>query len=656
MLPHAVYHDAAEKGCLLAAFDRDVPIGYTLFRLPRNEVVLTHVCVDPAFRGWKIARLLVEKVSSLHHSRQGIKAKCRDDYPGIERIWYGLGFCPRAKAQGRGIDKADMTIWWRNHGHPDLFTPPDEEPTVVRIAVDTNILLDLQAPASTPRRKRSEMLRAQHLDARIELIVSPALERDIQHRGIESGDQLVKFAKTFRRPNRSAKRASELFDMMLANVQIRRPDFPRTDQDTADLWQLAEAAACGAQALLTWDECLLKDIAPIALSAAASELARMRVLDPDHLEIRLDELANRLAYSPSSLHGSQFTTAHAGSDARQLLQPLRDSDNGETKANFNTLLRAVAQKIATYRIVRAPDATVVAAYGTIAQDQALDVPLFRVADHPTAETLTRQLLWMLRQQALTSGASVVRLTDEYMSPTTRRIAETESYRKSGTVMYALVIDTIGTAREVTHVVNNSLALHRLQTTTLVRPHETATTAAQYERLWWPAKITDSDLPHFMVSITPRWSADLFGVPETLTPRDSQLALGRQHVYYRSGRRSCLRAPGRILWYLSQDKNVREGLIIGTSLLDDIQRGTPEDLHREYSHFGVFGLHDIRRAGGGDLAEALLLSDMELFRNPIPRSTYDSIRTHHTGPRVPLAPTNISSELFEALYRHGRPSR
>lgn len=104
--------------------------------------------------------------------------------------------------------------------------------------------------------------------------------------------------------------------------------------------------------------------------------------------------------------------------------------------------------------------------------------------------------------------------------------------------------------------------------------------------------------------------------------------------------------------------MREGLIIGTSLLDDIHRATPEELYHEYNRFGVFGLHDIRRAGGGggDLAEALLLSDTEIFDHAIPRSIYESIRARHQGPGVPQAPKSISTELFGALYRHARPSR
>jgi len=112
LLPRAVYADAAAKDCLLAA--RHLPtgrvVGYVLFRLPRDEVVLTHVCVDEPFRRAGIAKLLVDEVSRRHDQHQGIRATCRDDYD-IEATWRALDFTKQAAGRARqGCCRHDSVV------------------------------------------------------------------------------------------------------------------------------------------------------------------------------------------------------------------------------------------------------------------------------------------------------------------------------------------------------------------------------------------------------------------------------------------------------------------------------------------------------------------------------------------------------------------
>jgi hypothetical protein len=103
--------------------------------------------------------------------------------------------------------------------------------------------------------------------------------------------------------------------------------------------------------------------------------------------------------------------------------------------------------------------------------------------------------------------------------------------------FAFVIDEIGTGRQISAAA--TLAYHQVgwPSAPLIAPQVAATAAAHYERAWWPAKITDSALPHFAVAIRPAWSAELFGEPATLTTRRTELALGREQVCYRSGHNS-----------------------------------------------------------------------------------------------------------------------
>jgi hypothetical protein len=50
-LPTSVFQQAAHDGKLLVALKDERVIGYAYFSLPRQEVRLVHLCVDPAMQG-----------------------------------------------------------------------------------------------------------------------------------------------------------------------------------------------------------------------------------------------------------------------------------------------------------------------------------------------------------------------------------------------------------------------------------------------------------------------------------------------------------------------------------------------------------------------------------------------------------------------------
>lgn len=652
LLPRAAYFDAAAKGWLLAARYQGQPVGYALFRLPRDEVVLTHICVDPGHRHLGIAARLVDEVSSRYQERQGIRAKCRDDYM-LERAWQGMGFVARGSARGRGRERAPMTVWWRDHGHPDLFTVPIDEPTVVAAAIDTNILIDLQLRVEHRKAERSQVLLAPDLSDRIELVVPQGLERDLQRHPDERRDRLIKAAGLYRRSRGDRARADHLFELMVAAAQEHLPPFPRTEQDIGDLWQLAETAAAGVRVFLTWDDRLRHVIAPVVNRIELPELAQLRVLDPDHLVIHLDELAHAAAYRPDLLEGSNLSTTRAGSDSETTLMGFLDRSSGESKTELRERLRALARTRQSHSILRDQDGTPVACYATAHTGKILQVPLLRVADHPIAETLARWLLWHMRREARSQRALVVKVDDPHLSPLITRIAGREAYRHLEGRWYSFVVDWVGTGREITAAANVAYRQVGLPPAPLIAPDLAPSAAVAYERAWWPAKVADSALPHFVVPIKPVWSAELFGVPAVLTTRRTDLALGREQVYYRSGQPSTLKRPGRIVWYMSKDPRTGPAAFIGTSLLDAVDTDTPDRLHAALAQYGVFRLADIKEcAATNGLAQALRFSDTELFPAPVTRRAYDTLDTPGKRPKAFMGPVNITNDLFTELYLRG----
>ena len=650
LFPREAYFEYAAKRCLLAATRDGELVGYALFRLPRNEVTLVHLCVDKTLRQKGVAQLLVDEVSRRHRARLGVRAKCRDSYADIQRVWRGLGFKHLGRARGRGEDKAPMTVWWLDHGHANLFTPV-EEPTELAVAIDVNILMDLHTRRNHPQAERSQVLLAPDVADRIEMVVPHGLERDLDRHSAESRSRLADVAARYRRPSGRPKQAEELHRVLLDAVHAAEPDRVQTAQDTGDLWHLAETAAAGIQVFLTWDERLRSQVAPLlARLVAFPELAALRVIDPHHLVIHLDELAHSVAYQPRTLVGSSFSTELANAQSEAVLMTFLDRRAGETRQELKARLHALAQAPRSHSIVRASDGTAVGCYASIVDDHVLKAPLLRVLDHPDADTMARYLLWTLRLEARSQGAHVVGVEDPHLSPAVERAASHESYQRINDTWHSWVVEATGTGAHVSSAVSTAQAQVGLGPAALLPPRLAPESAAQYERTWWPAKITDSDLPHFAIAIQPRWSAELLGEPQTLTHRPTTLALGREHVYYRGNHPSVLKAPGRVLWYLTQDATTGGGRFIGTSLLDAIDIGTPDELHEQFAHYGVFTFADIDGAAGErGSAQALRVSYTELFPRHIRWPEYLDLIHSMDGPKRIQGPVRMPTTTFAAIY-------
>jgi hypothetical protein len=169
---------------------------------------------------------------------------------------------------------------------------------------------------------------------------------------------------------------------------------------------------------------------------------------------------------------------------------------------------------------------------------------------------------------------------------------------------------------------------------------------------WPAKITDSELPSYLIPIKHIWSADLFGVPKTLLPRPDKLGLSREHVYYRSPRPQVEQAPARLMWYVTDSPPNGLAAVIGCSRLEEVVRDTPTALYNAYRHLGVWPKDQITRAAHNGQALALRFTDTEIFSRQV------SLRRLHQlaaqdGKKLSLrSPQKISPNLFAAIYQEG----
>src|ERR1022692_2419845 len=166
--PQAAFRRAAESRTLIAAVRSEQVVGYVLYGLPRQIIRITHLCIAENARGRGIARRLVDAISERHADRFGITLRCRNDYPA-HHLWPQLGFIPQGERPGRRRRGSVLTVWWRDHGHPNLFSSA-ESLGLLRVVMDVNVFLDLESGSERQRVAESRALADDWLAHQRELV------------------------------------------------------------------------------------------------------------------------------------------------------------------------------------------------------------------------------------------------------------------------------------------------------------------------------------------------------------------------------------------------------------------------------------------------------------------------------------------------------
>jgi GNAT superfamily N-acetyltransferase/predicted nucleic acid-binding protein len=616
-LPDAGFEDRAAVGNLWAYVDSGDVLGYILFDLPGNRVRLVHLCIDPGHRGKGIARALIEELSARYRDRLGIQLKCRRDFPA-SGFWPLVGFRPVVDLPGRSQDGSLLTIWLRDHGHPDLFTPTDEPRDL--IALDQVIVSDLVL--DTERGAPSRNLLDSWVQDMAELCVTQ--QAHVESNNCEDAalrERLMLKLSDFRFIG-----GSDLDRVLHEKAAALTPD-----AGDGDHRHLAYAVAGGARYLVTRDDGLL------AASDDVSAALGIAVVRPEQLIANLDHARRHTLYEPASLQGTELSEARlAGGDQDQFTTALLSHGNGERRASFRARLRAALAEPDRHHVVavRSRDGAVRAGFLRARCDDRLDVGLLRVVgSDQTSIALARQIVFSQRLEAAREGVEEIIVSDSCLAPAMMEALEAESFTR---------VDQGWRCRV-------ECGLRRPEDADLME-------AAAMERERWPLKILGAGIPTYMVAIEPVWAERLFDsdlASRTLLHRDLALGLSREHVYYRSPTLgSNITAPGRILWYVRGGRPGHpEGEIRAVSRLVEVVSGPAIALHRRFARLGVWSREEVAAAARNGQVMGLRIEDTELLRWPsgLPelRTTFERAGLRF---RPPQSPIEIDDSEFELIYR------
>lgn len=396
---------------------------------------------------------------------------------------------------------------------------------------------------------------ADWLPGNLELCVTDEILTDINRSNDPQERELARQqAKSLTRLQYNAETVEQLSKSL-------RDFFPEnmTPQDESDLGQLSKTIAAGIQFFITRDQFLLGQADKIY------EQFGISILRPSDFIIRLDELNREAEYQPARLAGTRSELRPVQSGQEELLtRYFLASSQGESKHWFLTKLRRLLANPTTYRCLIAVDKEqnplALIAYGR-SDLNTLEIPLLRLAKGPLAATIarhftSRSILLSAREKRL-----FTRLTDPYQSELLKAALHEDAFfwSKGQWVKVNLPVakPAISLTADLQELDFKSPEereyFHKIASLLSEGDRiEDHSVFAEVERILRPAKITDVDIPTFIVPIQPRWARELFDeklASQILWGAKEDLAIRREYVYY-SAKSSAgvLTAPGRILWY------------------------------------------------------------------------------------------------------------
>lgn len=665
LMPEGGFEDAARAGeLLLAEGPQGTAAGYVMFRRTRQRTVtIVHLCVDPSQRRTGVARRLFDAVKTRCSDCFEIRVTCRRDF-SANSIWHKLGFVALGEKPGRARASV-LTLWRYELNQLPLLRAIESErlgfPGAVRAIIDANVFFDLDDDA--PVRHESRALLVDWLDEFVEFAITQELYNEINRRE-HQGDrdrQRARAARFVQVPRDAARE-----EAVLSAIRQRLPA-SNAPSALSDARQLAMAIAGDVTFFVTRDQEVL-DFADYLYDAFG-----LQVMPPHEIIRCFDELRREDDYRPRRLFlGPDVRSSLARAEDLEALADLVHQGNAAPEPYRRTLgrLRDMLADPDRFQITLIRKGTELLAAYALDRTQfgELVVPLLAVPPTPLGRTAARHYTEWLSNIAASESRLLIRV-ENVGTRLVEALTELD-FSQEGDAWLKLTLNLAMPADELAieleraaTAIPRALPLARRMAETvraIASPSSGATHTAAAERALWPAKITSSRLPSFLVPIRPDWAKDLFdqGLAElTLFGANPNLVLNCENVYYRAARPAVITAPSRVLWYVSDDSAYPQSKAVrACSLVEEVVVGKPKDLFRRFRRIGVYEWKDIYALAGDDIGADIMafrFTKTQLLRRPIPWAHLQDILRQETGKANQLAsPVLISETCFLHLYRQG----
>lgn len=316
-LPEGAFVDYASQRHILVALDSSgACAGYLLYRVTKGKATIAHLCVARDARGQGHGTALVNHLVANTSHLRGIDLRCRRDFPAYH-LWPKLGFAAVKEAPGRAADGSELTHFWLDHNHPDLFSESTTSASLDAV-IDANVFVDL----ADTRNEESQGLLADWLQDSIRLCVTPEHYNEFdRNRDAALRRKRRKEADGFHslESSHADRRKAE---------QLLTPLFPNlaTPRDESDFRHLVRALAGGGGAFVTRDQPML-DRADDVYGVCGLPVVR-----PAELIGRIDELLREREYQRFQVAGTNRIFRQRASSADDaLVEAVKANDEAKRR-------------------------------------------------------------------------------------------------------------------------------------------------------------------------------------------------------------------------------------------------------------------------------------------------------------------------------------
>lgn len=591
-MPKGGFVDHAAQGHIFVALSAQGKcIAYLMYRVVFQKAVVVHLCVDKQWRGQDIAKQLINHLVRITRDLHLIELSCRRDY-NLNNMWASFGFVARQNKTGNSKDGKLLTVWQLEHGHPNFLTLLTQQEIGSKFCavIDANIFYDLDADNINRQIEDSKSLLADWLQSEVELCLTDEIYNEIErYDNISRRERLRKLALNFLRLTCKQEQFERVSQALIKY-------FPEqmTERDASDLRHLARVIASNAPFFITRDRGILDK------EESIYEEFKLSILRPSDFIIRLDELRRESEYQPVRLAGTLIKKQLVQSGQQNLLtENFLSNSTGEEKTEFQIKLRNLIidpnrfELIVIWNEQQEPLALII--YDR-QETHELKIPMLRIKrNHVLSPTILRHLILLSIKTSAQENRLFTRITEPHLEDFAIKAITQDNFFSVEDGWVKANLATIKTASDLS-VYLTSLTNEFKQDysfcqkiSNLLAEEGTVKNIdliAKIERSLYPAKIIDAEIPNFIVPIRPGWAENLFDeelAKQNIFGAKKELALKREIVYYRKVKNSGgLKAPGRILWYVSQGGQAsyyQVKSIRACSCLDEVIIDTPKSLFR-----------------------------------------------------------------------------
>ncbi len=641
-LPRAVLEDYLQRESVLGvkALDGQL-IGYLMYGNYPNRFRIAQLCVREKSRGQGIARRLLEALKSSATTQKSIRLNCRNDFPA-HKMWRKLGFVPIDEMPGRSKEGHLLTTWRLPLALDDqleLFRANISE-AVLDAVMDAQVFFHLDEPDSDVTRP-SKMLISDIFLHSVNLWFTDELFSEI----IRNRDA--------NKRQTDRQRARQFFEVKhdpiafeFFSESLKRVLPSGNESQISDINHLAKTAASEVNLFVTSDKGLLSRAKQIADSV------NLQVLSPTELILRLNELSSRETYEPDRVSGLGLKWRRLASDEFSNFPFNQFLDRGE---RLRQLERRVGSLLAEptrgkLEVLWSEDEPIALRGMKYDAEKTLTITLGRVANSRAGLMVGRSLISDSVSNAMRQNLEMVRIETSALPPS---------------LMQGL--SDMGFSRSSDHFVRFCFARHQDREDALAQIAMLAPDTVHHYQGMEPVSLERSCSPLstgagknlFLVPIKPGYAMNLFDrrqSAEDMFGGNPDVLLLWRNVYYRSATyRNTLKAPGRILWYVSGSRRA----IVAVSHLDKVEVDAPKELFRRFKKIGTLVWKDLYDMCGREILRELMaiqFSHTFLFDKPV---ALDDMRKVFDEDEVGFSvqsPRRLPLSTFKKLFELGYPER